>query len=76
MTQVIDDFDAREVELDSFEPLPEGTYKADIVNSELKETKAGTGPPQAQSALARLPLLLRPPCQSPRDYRDGASTNR
>jgi hypothetical protein len=43
MTQVIDDFDAREVELDSFEPLPEGTYKAAIVNSELKETKAGTG---------------------------------
>jgi hypothetical protein len=38
MTQVIDDFDAREVELDSFEPLPEGTYKAAIVNSELKET--------------------------------------
>ncbi|MEF8788275.1 MAG: DUF669 domain-containing protein [Planctomycetota bacterium] len=37
-------FDAREVEpMDSFEPLPAGTYLAVITASEMKPTKSGTG---------------------------------
>ena len=37
-------FDAREVEpMDSFEPIPAGTYLAVITASEMKPTKSGTG---------------------------------
>ena len=37
-------FDAREVEpMDSYEPLPTGTYLAAIVTSEMKPTKKGNG---------------------------------
>jgi hypothetical protein len=30
-------------DMDSFEPLPKGTYPAQVVKSEIKPTKAGTG---------------------------------
>ena len=37
-------FDAREVEpMETFEPIPEGTYLAAITSSEMKATKSGTG---------------------------------
>lgn len=36
-------FNANEVEVSSFEPLPKGTYEAMITNSEMKANKAGNG---------------------------------
>ena len=36
-------FDANEIEPVAFEPLPAGEYKAIIVNSEMKKTRAGDG---------------------------------
>ena len=39
----LNNFDAREVEPASFDPLPAGKFEVVIVASELKPTKAGTG---------------------------------
>jgi len=36
-------FNANEVESSDFEPIPAGDYTCQIVQSEMKETKAGTG---------------------------------
>jgi hypothetical protein len=36
-------FNAKDVPADDFEPVPDNTYSAQIVRSEMKETKAKTG---------------------------------
>ena len=36
-------FNAEEVPEDSFEPAPEDTYNLQIIQSDMKDTKAGTG---------------------------------
>jgi len=44
MVQLAQPFNAEEVPEDKgFEPLPEGSYTAHIIQSDMKETRAGTG---------------------------------